>query len=778
MTKHSSTPHVIILLAALLLVGCARVPLPAHVRFVAPFEEGIHGCEGAVNPFVAGGNVDLVSGVGRRGQVLRFQGRKPGVPAAIIVPGTNLPVAAGTVGAWFRWKNMANDEKRTTWLLALVPHTAEPFGGKGERQGTALCVLQQPDNSLVLAVYRMGKNGRDMFFSTGLDIAEPDRIAARIPLSEKGAPQWHHVRFGWNRAAKKAWLGVDDQLVSASVAFEGAAPHCLLVGTPPKLKTLNAAGFVGDLDDLIIDARDPGTAPEAGREPPKNLPPMARKIVKPVPATLLAGSPVGAPLESMIRTHLRMVMATQQHGGWAYSVAWPSEQCFLSTKVVMPYSSCYFASSKDQISAYAAGLLLAAYEGLGDEQYLESARKTAQAYIGLQHPDGWWPYNATYDPSKGRLVPVGSGGRVPLEDHAQAYPTMLMLLMHRLTGDKQYLRAGEKGANFILKAQNPNGSWSHHYNLKHQCGQNARSEYLRGGEINDDTTADQMQVMLLTYRRTGDPRYLASFLKAADWLVSAFVDQGAKGWAQQYDEHNAPVQARHFEPAAVSLSEGMRSPASKLVLAWRLTGDARYLEPVRKWVAWMWANRTYLDEERTKWGWYAYYDSKTGKPIAMSRRKVRFIDSPKGAREMGYTRFLKSIEDRMAGKYADHAARLKTRQARAATLANSEKAAVAGGKPYRFPLERLFSWESGSWLFWSQDTPAGQVVVPQTIRVALAIDDLFTMRLAKGQVSLEHPYASFTPSDWGSLFSRVVPPLELAKPLSAEERRSASKSSR
>ena len=496
-------------------------------------------------------------------------------------------------------------------------------------------------------------------------------------------------------------------------------------------------------------------------------------MVTPAPATLLKGSPIGEPVESMIRTHLRMVMDTQTHAGWAYSVAWPSRMRFLSTKVVMPYSDRFFASSKDQISAYAAGLLLAAYEGLGDDVYLAAARKTADAYVALQHADGWWPYNAVYDPVAERLVAVTSAGRVPLEDHAQAHPVLLMLLMHRLTGDAKYLAAAEKGSAFIAKAQNPNGSWSHHYNVAFGCGQNARSKYLRGGEINDDTTGDQMHVMLLTYRRTGNAACLASFLRAADWLVSAFIDKGAKGWAQQYDEQNNPVEARHFEPPAVSLSEGMRSPATKLVLAWRLTGDERYLTPVRKWVAWMWANRTYLDKDKTKWGWYPYYDVETGKPIAMSRRQVRFLQPPKGAADRSYTSFLKSIEKQMARGPYGHAERVAARKTRVAWLLEQEKQALAGGVAYRFPLVRLFDWDVGSWVFWSRETPVGPAVVPQTVRVALAIDDLFSMRLAKDQVPWSHPYVGFRPVDWGSLSSRVVPPGALTRPLAAEQLRAA-----
>jgi len=172
----------------------------------------------------------------------------------------------------------------------------------------------------------------------------------------------------------------------------------------------------------------------------------------------------------------------------------------------------------------------------------------------------------------------------------------------------------------------------------------------------------------------------------------------------------------------------------------------------------MWANRTYIDEAKTQWGWYSYYDIETGKPIAMQRREVRFLEPPEGAADRGYTGFLKSIEKQLVEKVQGHAARVAARRTRVEWLQEQERRALAGAEPYRFPLLRLFDWDVGSWLFWSRETPVGPAVVPQTVRVALAIDDLFSMRLAKGQVPWSHPYVGFRAVDWGRLSSRVVPP--------------------
>ena len=94
-------------LAAALMAAEDASPL----AFVVPFEEGLHACQGAANPFVAAGNVALVPAGEGRGSCLRFAGhddladgrsRLVGDKSAYVVDGVNVPQDRGTIGFWVR----------------------------------------------------------------------------------------------------------------------------------------------------------------------------------------------------------------------------------------------------------------------------------------------------------------------------------------------------------------------------------------------------------------------------------------------------------------------------------------------------------------------------------------------------------------------------------------------------------------------------------------------------------------------------------------------------
>jgi hypothetical protein len=278
--------------------------------------------------------------------------------------------------------------------------------------------------------------------------------------------------------------------------------------------------------------------------------------------------------------------------------------------------------------------------------------------------------------------------------------------------------------------------------------------------------------MLLAYRRTGHPRYLASFLRAADWLASAFVDNKAKGWAQQYDEHNHPIRARHFEPAAISLSEGIHSAPRMLMLAWRLTGEARYLAPARTWRQWMLDNRVFTNPQKTAWGWHTYYDPDDGKPFLMAKGK-RIAPDPRLVRDGGFTAVLREIEhvERPAPPPHDLPARARERVQAEERMA--KRPLEKNGKRLRGPtLVESFDWHAGAWLSGAA-RPSGQVLAPFSIRVALVSYSVFLRRQLAGQLPWEHRMSTLGQGDWGDPFAYLVPPHLLARRLTADELRRA-----
>jgi len=742
--------------------------LPEHIRFLCTFEAGPHACEGAENPFVAAGNVSLTDSGTNRGKALHLagqEGKRVLAKSAFIVDGRNVPANRGTIGARFRFtgKRHWNDNKRT-WLLVLVPDVVDTVERK--EKGTALAVFKDTDNTLALGVYDLHDGRLPPNLTPGHDVAEPDRVPLRLPTGGLGKSDWARVRFGFGQNAGRVWLGLNDKLKSAPVRFRPSRFRCLLVGSPPMIIYVKSFGLEGDVDDLLIDARTPVQAQSAGFDIPASAPPMAVPPVRRVEAVFLKGSPVGERTESVLRSHLGHLVMRQERGGWAYCAAWPSGLWFGSAKYVVPRPRGFFTGAKDGNSAFAALMLLAGYMTLGEQDWLDAAERTAHTLMSMQYPDGHWPYWAVYQEASRRHEMVIAHEIAPLEDHVQSHPITLLWLLHNLTGKAAYKTAAERGVAFVLKAQNPNGAWSHHYNTKLGCGQASQRKYLRTGELNDDATADQMTIMLMAYRRTGDPKYLRSYLRAADWIASAFIDAKAKGWAQQYDEHNQPIQARHFEPAAVSLEEGIDSAPLMLMQAYRLTGDARYRTPLDTWRKWMLEHRVFTNPEKTKWGWHLYYDIHDGKPFLMAKRK-RIAPDPHHVRDWGFTRILRMIEriDRPLPTATPSVERARD------IIKGAEGLYEHGTLPAQLRPNRLvdsFDWHAGTWLY-GKNTPTGPKFNVATVRSALITWSVFLRRQVKGQIPIDHRLSAMTRDQWANPFYYVVPPAQLEQPLTREQ---------
>lgn len=758
-------------------------PAGDHFRLVCTFDNSLYACDGAANPFPAAGNVDVIAVDGRRGGAARFHGQEDtnGKPlrdsekSVMVWDGANLPSSRGTIGFDLRWSGRRNwTDGRRTWL-AVLPPSSDQVDGSSE--GSGLVLYKDSDNSLVLGVYDLWKQriratplnwGRPLS-GGALELAEPDAIAVRYPLDDLPPEGWMSVRISWDREQGKVWLGVGDHLREAAADLRLPSWDCLLLGSPPTIVSGAPNGFDGELANLIIDERTPEDSPLAGREFPHLLPQIAQPEPGKIPATLLKDDPVGALMESAVRSQLgQSIRAQGPHGGWGFSVAWPSGLSFLSSQTALPYSKNFFTGCKDDNSAICAIRLLTGYLTLGDPKFLEAAERTGQALLRLQQPLGYWPYFAVWNPESKTFDSIETPEAAPLEDHVQSHPILLLWLLHDLTGKPEYLAAADRGRDFILHAQNPNGSWSHQFRPAIDRGWTF--DALDAGEINDYTTPEQMLIMLAAYRRTADPKYLASYLRGADWLVDAFIDKGAVGWAQQYDENNQPIQGRHFEPAAVSLSEGIISAPQQLLQAYRLTHDVAYLEPLRRWREWMLDNRIFLDETKTTWGWHEYYDVDTGKAFRMENFK-RLPADPKKIRSSGFSSLLHAIENperltvpRSSSLQAMAKMRLSEREAAAGK--DGEADPIASRLKPNSLLES-FNWEAGCWLY---DPAAwGRYFAPSSVRVSLLCWSVFLHRMIDGQIPLDHQLATLDRDDFTSPVYFLVPPEELDKPLTNSE---------
>ncbi|OYT68700.1 MAG: hypothetical protein CFK52_14510, partial [Chloracidobacterium sp. CP2_5A] len=108
-----------------------------------------------------------------------------------------------------------------------------------------------------------------------------------------------------------------------------------------------------------------------------------------------------------------------------------------------------------------------------------------------------------------------------------------------------------------------------------------------------------------------DERCRQALLKLGGFLLLAQMPEPQPGWAQQYDFNLRPIWARKFEPPAVAGRE-TQDAIETLLRIYRLTGDAKWLEPIPRALAWL--KRSHLPDGRLA----RYYELRSNRPLYMT----------------------------------------------------------------------------------------------------------------------------------------------------------------
>jgi PelA/Pel-15E family pectate lyase len=326
--------------------------------------------------------------------------------------------------------------------------------------------------------------------------------------------------------------------------------------------------------------------------------------------------------EESLRAWFGFLDRVQEGGHWANCYTWPTllPSPTGAREWIRPRG--YISNDKGHVGPTACRMIYGA-QVLEESWWLNVARGMADAYVAAQMPQGCWGMAYYADPggllrTTEYLTPV-EGGKVKLQDQNQTDPMYLLVYMHRLTGDQRYYDAAIRAGEFLLRAQNPNGSWSHSYDLDREVGVQQNGD-LRGGELNDLAVADGMDAMLLMYHLTDEQKYLDAFVECADWLLEAQLGPPTYGWALSYDEDNQPIWARPWEPPAVALG-GASTALRSLDDAYWVTGNPKYVEAPRKYFKWV--HTAQVDGK-----YYAWYDPQTGKPIVADHRTMYDVTDP------------------------------------------------------------------------------------------------------------------------------------------------------
>jgi hypothetical protein len=429
-----------------------------------------------------------------------------------------------------------------------------------------------------------------------------DKFISRLDLEvdEVAADTWHHVVASWDRDAGTGWIALDGTGVSGEMEFSADHRPAMLVylGGAGSSRTGGIAPVGTAFDDFVL----------------YDLPlPVLQADLAELPEADAAYLPE---VEAATRQTMDFMADLQRWGGWQTLYTWPT---LLGSSAqgrdYIDYDD-YIDNDKGNGSCPLAGKFLWAHETLGDYRYLDVGLRTGEFILAAQAEEGYWVHG--YRMTVHGIEPLASRKHIKFQDQDQAHPMLLLTYLHRLTGDERYLDAVKKAGEFYLAAQNPNGSWSHHYDLDEGVGKNARG-MPGGGELNDRATNDAIDMMALMYHITGESKYIEAMKRCGDWLLEAQGDT-VPLWSDQYDAENNPVWARAFEPPSYGVTATTLA-CQALREMYRFSGDERYVEGIRRADSW-------IKENLPDGIMSTFIDPESGRAIAAWDRKIYFLDDP------------------------------------------------------------------------------------------------------------------------------------------------------
>ena len=455
-----------------------------------------------------------------------------------------------------------------------------------------------------------------------------------VPVQELDGEAWHHLLFSWDDQAGRLWLAVNGRL------------HTLEVGEPLA---------VGHFHIFFLGSSYYGGVGQTGLDPTAVFQTAAARFdeLKISDVTVeqlqaLRGQEEHLPETQALRVqdavcrHLDFISRLQIDGAWsAILYAWPH---------LLPGGTSYrtyFSPDLDHSLKLAHGnngtpgagrLFLYAYRVLGDRRYLEVAEKAGEWLLAAQQPEGYWVNSyerrTGAPPTPQRGVTTSHRRTVHHEDPTfiagrQSQAALFMAQLYLATGEQRWLESFQRSADFVLLAQNPNGSWGHHYNIREKRGEN-RNQDAHGSEFDNGTQTSQMKVLLVAYGIMKERRYLDGVIRAGDWHISSQLDLPTPGWSLAYDGNNIPAWSRVYHPP--TLSSGSGSSACKaLLFMYDLTGDRKYLEPVRRYIEWEKSTlmKVVVDGEEVAMR-SRLFEYKTGRPIAVDLKtwEIHYVDTP------------------------------------------------------------------------------------------------------------------------------------------------------
>ncbi len=312
------------------------------------------------------------------------------------------------------------------------------------------------------------------------------------------------------------------------------------------------------------------------------------------------------------------------------------------------------------------------------------ARAIADAVLLYQSPVGAWPKNTDLARHRPAAMSAAEAAADPngntIDNDGTTLPMEFLARMVLPTGDARYRAAFERGVDYLLAAQYPNGGWPQFFPL-------------REGYYSRITYNDNAMIRVLTLLRdvaAGTPHYAfvdagrrtkagAAVARGLDVILRTQLKQGGAltAWCAQYDERTLePAWARNYEPPTLSGSESVGivrflmevdqptpevTAAVEGAVAWLKSVAIKGLRYEEVTLADGTRDRRVVADPSAPPLWARFYDLGTNRPIFTGRDKVirSALSEIEQERRSGYAYYGTWPASLLATDYPRWRARLK-----------------------------------------------------------------------------------------------------------------------
>ena len=281
-------------------------------------------------------------------------------------------------------------------------------------------------------------------------------------------------------------------------------------------------------------------------------------------------------------------------------------------------------------TASVGNMLIQAYKVSGDEIYLKYAEEVASAIIWGQHQSGGWNYLIDFDSAGlqewyekeaskcwGWEEYYHYYGNATFDDGVTVSASRFLLNMYLSTGSQKYQEPLKRALDFILISQYPNGGWPQRFPHSMKGGDEDNHDYTPYYTFNDDVIHGNIIFLLEVHDKLGGEEYLAAAHNGMNFYLLSQIAPPQAGWALQYDLQMKPGLARSYEPASVASGQTVRN-INDLETFYKMTGDAKYLQPIPNAIQWL-ENSAINSDPSKNFTHATFYEMVTNKPLYAHR---------------------------------------------------------------------------------------------------------------------------------------------------------------